>query len=583
VSAMSVPSVDVKKEKNWPSDPYKGLTYYGVDDMPLFAGREGDIAAVSSMIGLGKIRILLLHGMTGCGKSSFLRAGIIPALEDEIAGYNFLRDEDGLPAFVRSTDDPTASLARTVHQFIQREYLQAPSGTEVSENERFLRQTAASNESEYLRTVEEDPRILAQTVEKLASCRRRTLVLVIDQAEEIVTLKPGPEGEPARNQFFDFLADVSRSRHDFKLIIAFRTEYHGQFYALLRYGADVSRVDDYFLADFTREQIIEAVLRPTSREKKIPGYDATPFDVYHFEYEKGLPEQIADALLNAGISEGVLPALQIVCRRLYEGSRPKLPEPSSQDKAAVQGAVSLVSPRSVPGTATSEPSNTAPFMIEEKAYTSLGGVSGQVNSYLQSELLAAMKEPFATKVPYLGNSKEILRWRKVLRCLVKPQLNGTVTSDVIPVVKLQEEAQEQGCLVASQDMFTFLKDEKRRILRSVAVTNLKNKDVISCYSLGHDVLASALQAWYERERLEYKTLRTLRITYGVGSLGFFAGWYFISHNWFLAVQAAVFALFFVLSFVPSLRASFVASALKDEPKKSKVPRDEKATDTAKGS
>jgi len=564
---MTLPLVDVKSTRTWPDDPYKGLTYYGVADMPLFAGRDGDITAFGSMMGLGKIRILLLHGMTGCGKSSFLRAGVIPALEDEIAGYSFLRDEDGTPAFVRSTDDPTASLARTVHQFMKREYSKKSARSETSENETFLRQTASSDESEYLGSVAEDPRILVKTVEKLASCRRRTLVLVIDQAEEIVTLKPGPDGDPARNQFFDFLADVSRSQHDFKLIIAFRTEYHGQFYALLRYGADVSHIDDYFLADFTKDQIVEAILRPTSREI-IPGYEEAPFDHYRFEYEQALPDQIADALLSSGISGGVLPALQIVCRRLYEDAKPKTSEPGGPGGTALDNNRTPLSHGSVPVATSREPSTIRPFKVLEKAYTSLGGVAGQVNSYLQSELLAATKEPFADKVRYLGSSKEVLRWRKVLRCLVKPQLNGTVTSDVVLVTKLTEEAVEKGCLIEPQRMFNFLVDEKRRILRPVAVTNVQSKEVIPCYSLGHDVLASALQAWYEHDKLERKTMRTLRITYAIVFLAFLAIWYFFHSNWLL-VLAGFFLMALVGTFVPSYRATFLESASEDRTKKTK--------------
>jgi hypothetical protein len=288
--------------------------------------------------------------MTGCGKSSFLRAGLIPVLEEEIAGYNFLRDEKGVPAFLRSTADPTASLARTVHQFIKREY---PSTTESKETpidldsvrtEKFISVLASMDGAEFVRAVAEDPRILAKTVEQLASRRPRTLVLVIDQAEEIVTLKPEPDadGNAARLQFFDFLSDLSRSRHDLKLIIAFRTEYHGQFYALLRYGADVSRIQDYFLADFTRDQIIQAVVRPTLKEK-VPGVHEVPYDHYHFQYEEGLPEEIADALLDSGVSGGMLPALQIVCRRLYDAAKPET-EASDAGKKPAQDQSSTASP-----------------------------------------------------------------------------------------------------------------------------------------------------------------------------------------------------------------------------------------------
>jgi hypothetical protein len=47
-------------------------------------------------------------------------------------------------------------------------------------------------------------------------------------------------------------------------------------------------------------------------------------------------------------------------------------------------------------------------------------------------------------------------------------------------------------------MFSLLCEEKRGILRPVDVTQVNTKDVIRCYSLGHDVLASVLQVWREQ-------------------------------------------------------------------------------------
>jgi hypothetical protein len=554
----------LERTRTWPDDPYKGLTYYGVDDVPLFAGRDDDITVVSSTIGLNNVRILLLHGMTGCGKSSFLRAGLIPTLETEIAGYKFLRDENEKPSFVPSTGNPTASLARVVYQFIAREYagIRRQAGdSQKFDNEQFLREIASKTEPDFLGSVEEDTRILVRTIEQLASYRPHTLVLVIDQAEEVITLKPGPDGEDARIQFFDFLGDLSRSPQDFKLIIAFRTEYHGQFYAQLRYGADVSRIADYYLADFTKDQIVEAMLRPTSRDKK-PGYSESAYDHYGFEYEEGLPGQIAEALLSSGVSEGVLPALQIVCRRLYEGERAKATralKPVEQSQLEPPASSASSSDHE----ASSMPPPVVNFEINARAFTDVGGVAGQVNSYLQGQLEAAVRSlspPWTIRKH--SNMKEIVRWRKVLGLLVKPQPNGTFTTDVVAVDKLKDEAYKQGCVISPEHMLGELENDKRRILRRRPVTNLKTREVIPCYSLGHDVLASALQAWYERDKLERKTVRTLRFVYGFFAVPWIVVWFLQGHNLghkgYLIV-AGISLIVLLLTFLPSFRALLLQS------------------------
>jgi len=511
-------SIDGKTAKRWPRDPYRGLTYYTAGDVPLFAGRESDIDAVCGSIGLGNIRILLLHGLTGCGKSSFLRAGLIPALEDEIAGYEFLRDEKGRPDFVRSTDDPTASLARAIHRFIKREYSSAPESRrtdarDVNGSSNSLRYepkegsaTARTSlvldvhvdEAEFVRAVAVDTQKLVRTVEQIASQRPRTFVLVIDQVEEVVTLKPDSMGDPARIQFFDFLADLSRSRYDLKMIICFRTEYHGQFYAQLRYGADVSRINDYYLNDFTEEQLLEAILRPTSREQ-VPGY-GVPYDHYRFDYEADLPGEIAKALLARGLSGGVLPALQIVCRRWYEAA--KLKSSTGTDEEDGEITVPVRSNAEYGLVDVEFNPKITPFTIKKTSYTTLGRVAGQVISYVQSELEAALKEPFAERVRASGRRNEIDGWRRVLTSLVKTQINGTVTTNVIPEEALRKEAARKGCKIEPKDMLLFLSDEGRRILRFVDVTKHTTKEVIRCCSLGHDILASALQEWSERARPE---------------------------------------------------------------------------------
>jgi hypothetical protein len=81
----------------WPDEPYRGLAYYGPEHALLFVGREDDVDECVHYLSELRTRLLLLHGQTGCGKSSFLRAGLIPTLEERGFGYQFLREGPGRP------------------------------------------------------------------------------------------------------------------------------------------------------------------------------------------------------------------------------------------------------------------------------------------------------------------------------------------------------------------------------------------------------------------------------------------------------------------------------------------------------
>ena len=68
--------------KSWPGTPYKGLAYYEPGDVAVFIGRETEILDCAELVSKAKTRVLLLHGSTGCGKSSFLPAAPHPSSQD---------------------------------------------------------------------------------------------------------------------------------------------------------------------------------------------------------------------------------------------------------------------------------------------------------------------------------------------------------------------------------------------------------------------------------------------------------------------------------------------------------------------
>ena len=135
--------------------PYKGLLAFQAEDAELYFGRDDDVAA---MLGrLAAQRLLAVVGASGSGKSSLVRAGVLPALD---AGA--LLHSERWPAVVLTPGPhPLAELAAACA---------GPLGTSTGA---------------LLARLESDPAALAGLV---AASSVERLVLVIDQFEECFTL-----------------------------------------------------------------------------------------------------------------------------------------------------------------------------------------------------------------------------------------------------------------------------------------------------------------------------------------------------------------------------------------------------------
>src|SRR6266849_7321302 len=190
---MTSPSFVIKDAPpavtDWPPEPYKGLNYYEAEDIRLLAGRSNDLSICVRLLGAPGTRLFVLHGSPGCGKSSFLRAGLVPFLERSGNGFLFIRDgARDVPIFVHCTDDPFSRLAEAIHDVSQQ--------TRTLTNEAEPEKPRVIYFSEVL-AVDPDlstfikrtaPEQLVDLLAQLASALPETLVLVIDQVEELFTL-----------------------------------------------------------------------------------------------------------------------------------------------------------------------------------------------------------------------------------------------------------------------------------------------------------------------------------------------------------------------------------------------------------
>ncbi|MEJ2858929.1 MULTISPECIES: nSTAND1 domain-containing NTPase [unclassified Saccharothrix] len=79
-----------------PRNPYPGLRPFGEDDAALFHGRDEDVERLVRL--LGRQDVVAVAGPSGSGKSSLVRAGLVPRLREDGAHVHYLGPNDPVPA-----------------------------------------------------------------------------------------------------------------------------------------------------------------------------------------------------------------------------------------------------------------------------------------------------------------------------------------------------------------------------------------------------------------------------------------------------------------------------------------------------
>jgi hypothetical protein len=397
----------------------------------------------------------LLHGRSGTGKSSFLRAGLYArALKGNRTFYVIA--EDGEPCFVRSTANPISALSDALLARVDnQDYF--PGASAQTRHDVRIKLSSARNESPV-----DQARALRSALSLLTEKLPGTLVLVVDQAEEVFTLT-SPNGPDIRKAYFELLEDLCFQPFDIKLVITLRTEYYGQFVDRFRVPPNlnitpvVSGIDQFMLNGIQDPARLQtAIERPS-----LARWSGAP-QGYGFEFEPGLARQIADDLAAHCKESSALPVLQIVCSQLFQ-DLPKKQTPGSP-----------------------------PRRITKDAYRTLGGVSGAIERYIEKAIANALRECGKHVTP-----RRLDGWKHIISALVARQEGGALTSLLLSVDALKERAREARVVMELDGCLEALAGDRLRLLRSERLRDPEARRVVAHYSLAHDALASSLFRWQE--------------------------------------------------------------------------------------
>ncbi len=268
-SLKNAPSLDAEEENN----PYRGLKPYEKEHADLFFGRTSLIEKLCDFVSEHRLTIVL--GASGSGKSSLVKAGLIPHLEDprklsrkrdlnqKIQSHQHNQQAWHILPVIRPGESPLNSLSTAFKDIV-------PAGSEVGFSEAIV----------FWSEQHPDSRIL----------------LTIDQFEELITQC---KDESERKELLKRLAITLQACSNFSLILTLRSDFEPQF-------RDTALEADWKEARFivpamTREELREAIEEPASAK------------VVFFKPHE-LIEQLIDEVAQM---PGALPLLSFALSELY--------------------------------------------------------------------------------------------------------------------------------------------------------------------------------------------------------------------------------------------------------------------------
>jgi tetratricopeptide (TPR) repeat protein len=306
-SASSPPGVDAAQLAVDAEHPWLGLASFTEETRAYFYGREEEIAELCRRV--QRKLLTVLFGQSGLGKTSILRAGIVPRLRPE--GY--------CPVYVRldySPESPAPS------EQIKRAIFEA---TRASGQ---WTQTGVAESGESLWE------FLHHRDDVLRDASGRTLIplLIFDQFEEIFTLAQSDDfGRQRAAQFLDDLADLVENRApkalearmdrdeaaverfdftrgDYRILIALREDYLAHLEGLKGIMPSIAQ-NRMRLARMTGAQALSAVMKPGGRlvSEEVAGsivrFIAGGAELANAEVEPALLSLICRELNNARIAQ----------------------------------------------------------------------------------------------------------------------------------------------------------------------------------------------------------------------------------------------------------------------------------------
>jgi serine/threonine protein kinase len=260
--------------------PYAGLSSFQEADAGRFFGRQSEIAAAVTR--LRDQPLFGVVGPSGVGKSSFVRAGVVPALKGSGERWSSL--------VIRPGRQPVEALAQVVETMLGA-VSNALDGTALA--------TRLAHHESVAERLRREPGYLGTVMRSRARQSGQRLLLFIDQFEELYTLVDDPAERRAYTAALAGAADDATA--PVRVVLAIRSDFLDRVPEDVEFMAELSR-GLFFLMAPGRAGLKEALTQPA--------------EMAGCQFET--PDMVEHMLDHLEHTPGALPLLQFAATKLWD-------------------------------------------------------------------------------------------------------------------------------------------------------------------------------------------------------------------------------------------------------------------------
>ena len=258
--------------------PYRGLLYFREEDAPFFFGRAEAITQLVRAV--EQYSLVAVVGASGSGKSSVVRAGLVPELRKS-------RERIWEVATIVPTDRPVQALAAVLMPLLE---------PDMGETDRLIETNKLADA--FLESTVQLRDVVDRALVKQPGTDR--LLLIVDQWEELFTLCGD---DRARRCFIDNVLDATATAK-LSVVLTLRGDFFGRAITAYRSLSDRVQGAQVNLGPMKREELRLAIEEPARQ--------------VGLTFETGLVDLILE---QAGDEPGHLPLLEFVLRQLWGDRR----------------------------------------------------------------------------------------------------------------------------------------------------------------------------------------------------------------------------------------------------------------------